>query len=405
MNRSLLFHTVFSRMWRFKTKTFFMALGIVVSVVATVLLHTVAGSVRGAFESFIEQAYPANTVLLMAGSGFMGGGEGRTSLMVADAETVAAAIGAEAWDPVVYGGGHDVRFEGIGDRVGVVGHSERAPMVRRRSVQAGEFFTAEDVQRRAKVALLGSTTAERLFPGRSPIGEQIYVDNVPIEVRGVLETVGVDPHGNDQDDTIHMPYTTLMDTLLKIQHLSGVRFSLSDRSRAAEAVGETRIVMRELHQIGEGQEDDFSVLTAALMNDLVDRSFGTFDVFVPLIAGTAFLISLVVIVSIMLVSIKGRVPEIGLRKAVGARPRDVQTQIVLEVLVISAVAALVGLLLAQIGGSFLTPVLAEKFGAAPVVPPVSTLLLAVLAAMATGILAGAWPARRAAKLHPVEALR
>ncbi|MGD2115838.1 MAG: ABC transporter permease [Acidobacteriota bacterium] len=405
MNRSLLLHAVFSRMWRYKLKTLFMALGIVVSVVATVLLHTVAGSVRESFTTFIEESYPADTILVMAGSGFMGGGEGRTDLKLPDVETVAASVPVEDWDPVIYAGGRDVRAGGVSDEVGVVGHSERAATVRRRSAQAGQFFTDDEVLRRAKVALLGSTTAEALYPDRSPIGEQIFIDGVPFEIRGVLETIGTDPHGNDQDDTIQVPYTTLMDTLLKRDYISGVTFTIADRTRSGEIADEIRRVLREQHRIGEGQEDDFSVLTSALMNDLLDRSFGTFDIFVPLIAGTAFLISLVVILAIMLVSIKGRVAEIGLRKAVGARARDVQIQIVLEVLVVSVVASLVGLLLAQAGGAALTPMLAESFGVQRVVPPVTVLVIAVLAAMATGLLGGVWPARRAAKLDPVETLR
>jgi putative ABC transport system permease protein len=406
VNGSLLLQNVVSRMRRYKLKTFFMGLGITVSVLATVLLYTVAGSVRGAFVSFIEESYPADTVLVMAGSGFMGGGEGRTDLEVSDVETVVGSIGSIIdWDPVIYAGGREVRTEGATAQVGVVGHSERAETVRRRSVQSGEFFTAEDVSRRNKVALLGSTTAEELFPGRSALGETVFIDNVPYEVRGVLETIGVDPHGNDQDDTIQIPYTTAMDSLLKIDYVSGATFLLDDRDRTEQVTEEIATVLREQHQIGEGQEDDFSVLTSSLMNDLVDQSFGTFDVFVPLIAGTAFLISLIVIASIMLVSIKGRVAEIGLRKAVGARSRDIQLQIVLEVSMIAAVASLVGLLLAQLGTVLIGPRLAESFGVAQVVPSVAILLFAVLAAVVTGVLGGVLPARRAARLDPVQALR
>jgi putative ABC transport system permease protein len=405
VNRSLLLRTVLLRLNRYRLKTLFMGLGIMVSVAATVLLQTAAGSVREAFSSFIERAYPADSVVLMAGTGFMGGGEGSRNLRLADAETIANSIGVTDWDPVVYAGSRDVTRAGRSAPVSVVGYSEKAESVRRRSAQSGEFFSPDDVKRRANVALIGATTAEKLFADESPIGAQLFIDNVPFEVKGVLEKVGVDPHGNDQDDTIFVPYTTLMERMLRRDFISGATFVIEDRSRADAVAKDMAGILRERHQIGQGQEDDFSVITPVLMNDMLDRAFKAFNLFIPLIGGTAFLISAIVILSIMQISIKGRVSEIGLRKALGARSRDLQIQIVLEVLVVSAVASLIGLLLAQLGSTVLTPILAAKFGVTRMSPPAMVLLVAVGAAMVTGLLGGVWPARRAAKLNPVEALK
>jgi putative ABC transport system permease protein len=405
VNRSLLFRTVLLRLNRYKLKTLFMGLGIMVSVAATVLLQTAAGSVREAFSSFIERAYPADSVVLMAGNGFMGGGEGSRNLRLADVETIANSIGITDWDPVVYAGSRDVTRAGRSARVSVVGYSEKAEGVRRRSAQDGEFFSPDDVKGRGNVAIIGATTAEKLFADESPIGAQLFIDNVPFEVKGVLEKVGVDPHGNDQDDTIFVPYTTLMEKMLRRDFISGATFMIEDRSRADAVAKDMAAILRERHQIGQGQEDDFSVITPVLMNDMLDKAFKAFNLFIPLIGGTAFLISAIVILSIMQISIKGRVSEIGLRKALGARSRDLQIQIVLEVLVVSAAASLIGLLLAQLGSTALTPILAAKFGVRRMSPPAMLLLVAVGAAMVTGLLGGVWPARRAAKLNPVEALK
>src|SRR6185436_5909020 len=202
-----------------------------------------------------------------------------------------------------------------------------------------------------------------------------------------------------------MPYTTLMEKLVKVTSISGATLVLEDSSRMEEIGKEITTIMRERHQLGEGEEDDFSVLTATQMQALVRKAFRTFDIFVPLIAGTAFLISALVILTIMLINIKGRVPEIGLRKSLGARSRDLQIQIVLEVLMISAVASLIGLVLAQVGLLAVAPKLAEKFGVKHVGSPPLVPVLAVLGAMATGLLGGILPARRAAKLDPVKALK
>lgn len=405
MNLSLLLRSILSRLGRYKLKTLFMGLGITISVLTTVLLQTVAVSVRETFVSFIDRLYPADSIFVMAGSGMMGGSAGRTNLKLTEMETVVNTLGIKEWDPAVQGGARDIRHDGNNVRVGVTGYSEMAETVRGRSVEEGEFFTADEVKSRSNVALIGSTTAKALFPGESPIGAQIFIDNTPFEIRGVLETVGVDPHGGDQDNTIWVPYTTLMDNILRVNYIGGATLRLEDRSRAEAAQKEITEILRDQHQIGEGQPDDFAVVTPTFMYSMVDKMLGTFDVFIPIISATAFLISAAVILSIMQISIKGRVPEIGLRKAVGARPRDLQTQIVLEVLIVSVIASVIGLLLAEVGSNLLEPFLAAKYGVKRVTPPVLVLIIAVTAAMVTGLLGGLVPARRAAKLNPVTALK
>jgi putative ABC transport system permease protein len=334
----------------------------------------------------------------------MGSGSGRNNLLLSEVETVANTIGVTQWDPVVYAGTRDVKRGSNSVRVMVAGYSEKAETVRRRSAADGEFFDDDDVRSRAHVALIGATTAATLFPGESPVGTELFIDNVPFEVKGVLERAGADPHGNDQDNAIWVPHTTLMSTFRKSDNVSAATFIVGgDRTESVKQ--EIADVMHELHGTGKGEDDDFTIITPVFMRSLFDKSFRTFTIFVPLIAGTVFVIAAVVILAIMQISIKGRTREIGLRKAVGARGGDVQTQVVLEVLLISAGAAVLGVALAEVGCLLLAPFLAEKFGVRHVSPSALVLLIAVGAATLTGLVGGVIPARRAARLHPVEALR
>lgn len=405
MNRELLWQTVWLRVKRYRMRSAIIAIGICVSVLATVLLQSVAVSVRQAFNVFIDRAYPADGIVLMAGGGFMGGRAGRANLKLTDVETVAAELGITEWDPMVIVDAREVRHGGNSVRVPITGWSEKAESVRRRSVQDGEFFTADDITQRANVALLGTTTAAELFGAQSPIGAQLFIDNVPFEIRGVLESVGVDPHGGDMDQTIVIPYTTLLDEIARIDFVSGATFIVDD-SRPGNAVREEILhTMRERHAIGAGQEDDFVVITPVMVRSMADRTFRIFDLFIPAIALAAFLISAGVIFSVMQLNIRARTAELGLRKAVGARARDIEIQIVLEVLILAAGASVIGLLLASAGSSLLTPLLAAKFGVKQVTPSAAASILAALGALLTGVAGGLVPARRAARLDAVQSLR
>ena len=405
MNRSLLLRSIWLRVIRFKGKTLVMGLGILLGVFATVLLLSLAVGVRERFRAFLDDAYPADGIVVFAGSGPMGSNAGRRSLKLPDVETLAAETGAREWDPAVYLGPRDIRHEGTTVRVGVEGHSEKAERVRRRSVASGEFFSAADVRSRAAVALIGTTTARELFGGESPLGARIFIDNLPFAIKGVLERQGADPHGLDQDDVVQIPYTTLMDRMSHSIAISAATFRLADRSRVEATSQEFIRILRREHQIAPGQSDDFSVFTSARMQAMFQRMFRTIEMFIPLISGTVFLIAALVILSILQIGMKARRRELGLRKAVGARGRDLQTQIVLEVLAVAAVAAIVGVALAQVGLTALAPLLAKKMGVKLLVLSPLGVAVAIGGALLAGLLGGLLPARKAARLDAVASLR
>jgi putative ABC transport system permease protein len=404
MNRALLRATVLRRLSRHKGRSLVMGLGVTLGVFATVVLTAVSGSVRAKFLGFLDAAYPPDGIVVYAGGGPMAIG-GPRRLTLDDVETIAAATGVAAWDPLVFAGPREVRGGGATQRIALLGLSEQGAFVRRRGVMAGDYLTAAEVRGRASVALVGATTARQLFGDRSPLGETLFVDGAPYVVRGVLEARGSDPHGGDQDHVVVVPYTTLLDRVLRTTSLAAVTFRLDDPDRVDAVAREIAELLRREHQIAAGQQDDFSVFTSATMQAMFRRSFGTFDLFVPLIAGALFVLSALVILSVAQLGIRARRSEIGLRKAVGARARDVETQIVCEVLAVAVAASLVGLALVPLGLRLVAPLLAEKFGVHAVTLSPAPIVLALAVATLTALAGALLPARRAARLDAVAALR
>jgi putative ABC transport system permease protein len=406
MNSELFVRTVVRRLTRFKGRALLMSLGVIVSVLATVLVASLSGTIHAAFDGFIGRIYPDDGITLAAGAGFMGGGLGRDNLRVKDVEAIAAAVPAiVAWAPQNSAGRRDIKVGERNTRAVVVGYSDKHPEVRRQSVAEGEFFTADEVAARARVVLLGRTTARALFGDSSPVGATLFVDNAPYRVRGVLESLGMSPHGDDLDEVIAVPYTVVMDSLVKADFLRAASFRIA-RAEDAESVAEQiRAILRQRHDLRAGQRDDFTVVTPRQMHQMVASTFRTLNVFVVLICAAAFVVSALVLLAVMLASVRQRTAEIGLRKAVGADLAHIRDQVIAEVTVIAAAGCAFGIMLAYPLIAAIGPLLAARFGFAGATISLNAVAIATSAALITGVLGALWPALRAARLNPVDALR
>ena len=407
MNRELFLHTVFARLTRFKGRALLMALGIIVSVLATVLVGSLSGTIRATFDGFIGRLYPDDGITLVAGTNFMGGGGlGRDSLRLKDVEAVVAALPAiVAWDPTNSAGRRDIKVGDRNTRVGVAGYSEKYGEVRRHLVREGEAFTADEVAGRSRVALIGPTTARTLFADSSPVGATLFIDNVPYRVKGLLEPLGMSPHGDDLDNVVAVPYTVVMDSILKVDFVRGAGFKVA-HAEDVDAVSQQIVaIVRQRHDIRAGQADDFTVITPTQMHAMVAKTFGTLNLFVVLICAAAFAVSAIVLLNVMLATIRRRTAEIGLRKAVGADTADIRDQVVSEVVVIAAAGCVAGVVMAYPLMAFIAPRLAAKFGFTGATVSLSAVAIAAVAAIVTGLIGALWPALRAARLNPVDALR
>ena len=403
MNTKLLFAGSARMMLRYKMRTFFMAIGIVVGVTSLVFMRAMGVGAEQQMMDTVNKTFSTSTINLVAGGGHMGPRQGGpvTSLKIEDFRALANEIpriqmwGAMQWMPA-----QDVRYQGTTRQMGVYGYSEDPSVVWQRGVSRGEYFTADDVESASRVAVIGQRAAEALFGSEDPIGKQIQVGSVPLRIKGVLELQGIDTHGADKDDEIHVPVTTLMRRLMNIDHLFAGRLVLDSPDDMEGVAAQIKRIMRERHSLAESEPDDVVVITPKLVQDIVSNANRVLLQYLPAAAGVALLVAAIVIANIMLIAVKERVPEIGVRKAVGAEDGQINFQFLTETVVVALTSGLIGA-----GLGIVAAVGYGSISGEPMVVTLGSLALGLGAAVLVGIVAGFLPARQASGLDPVHALR
>ena len=268
------------------------------------------------------------------------------------------------------------------------------------SIESGRGFESSDLTGKRKVAILGHTVAEQLFPDEDPIGAQVRLRNVPFEVIGVLSEKGQTAEGSDQDDIVLAPYTTVQTRLAGRQFVAQILGSAFSTEDIAAAQEEVRRLVRESHQLSSWEDDDFTVRNQTQIAETAAGATETMTVLLASIAGISLLVGGIGIMNIMLVSVTERTREIGLRMALGARGGDVLRQFLIESLVLSAMGGLLGLGLGGLGS-----VVVSHFTGWPVAISPTTAAIAMIFAGIVGVGFGYYPARKAAALDPIVALR
>jgi putative ABC transport system permease protein len=387
---------------RNKMRTVLTMLGMIIGVGAVIAMVGLGRGAQAAIEDQVKSA-GTNMININAGNFSSGGvrqGQGMSNtLMPDDAESLRTipgvqyvAAGANSRGQVIAGNqnwntqikGTDVDF----------------PFIRSWQPKMGGFFTTQDVRTAQKVAVLGSLVSDTLFgPDVDPTGQIIRIRNQPFKVIGVMSTKGQSAMGQDQDDVVYVPYTTVQKKLQGQQHINDITVSATTSNTApvAEAIRET---LRIRHKLSGGDPDDFMVRTLEDMANLRTETTKTMTTLLAAIAGVSLVVGGIGIMNIMLVSVTERTREIGLRLAIGARGKDVLLQFLVEAVVISLFGGLIG-----IGFGFALSDILERTLQWPTSIPSNSIAMAFGFAAATGVFFGFYPARKAARLDPIEALR
>jgi putative ABC transport system permease protein len=387
---------------RNKLRSLLTALGVVIGV-ACVIVSVAIGSGVAASVAEMINSLGSNFIMIMPGASTQGGARiftGSSTLTEEDAEAIKRECPAVSYvSPNTRTGGQVVAGE-LNWSTQVQGVGIDWPNIRAWNVQDGAYFTDSDIRSGAKVAVLGSTVAENLFPNGDAVGSSIRIKNVPFRVIGVLEKKGGSMMGSDQDDVIVVPYTTALKRLMGQQRLGSIIASAASADEVQDAMDQIDALLRQRHRIPPGGDTDFMMRSQEEMARANQQQVGMMRNLLLGIAIVSLFVGGIGIMNIMLVSVTERTREIGIRMAIGARGRHVLLQFLFEAVTLSLFGGTIGVLLG-VGVARLFAKVANW----PMVISPDAIVIAFAVAVSIGVFFGFYPAQKASRLDPIDALR
>jgi putative ABC transport system permease protein len=388
-----------------KLRTALALLGIVIGVSAVIIMVAIG---NGAQEEVLSKIEAMGTNLLIVNAGQVQKSAGRqqirgtvTTLTLADVDAIARECSTVKAAAPVQSKKIQVKFGNLSTNTTVVGTTAEFQKVRNFRVASGAFFTEEENLASRRAAVIGQSVLNNLFEGRNPIGETIRIGRVPFEVIGVMESKGVDLNGFDQDNQIFIPIRTALRRVFNLTYINTINVQVAGTKKMGEAVAQISDVLRDRHRLNKQQKpDDFTIQNQADLLEAQRETTDTFTMLIGSIAGISLLVGGIGILAIMLIAIRERTNEIGLRMAVGASRKDIMTQFVLEASILSVGGGLVGILLGILGAIFVRIGTSWAVSISP-----DSVALAFGFSLLVGLFFGVYPARRASLLDPITALR
>jgi putative ABC transport system permease protein len=379
------------------------ALGIIIGVGAVIAMVGIGNGAKAQVEAQIA-SLGENVILIFSGSttssGIRTGWGGAGTLKIEDAEAIrrevpgVIGVSEEVVSTTQVAAGNQNWFTRI------YGESADYFDIRQWPLADGAPFTAQDVRSANKVCVVGRTTATQIYGNENPIGQILRIKNVPFTITGVLTPKGLSPQGVDQDDIVVMPYTSAMKRVIGGTTLRNINVQIGDPAQIPAAQQQIISLLRQRHNIRPGRDDDFTVRTQQEIAETATATSRVMTVLLGAIAGVSLLVGGIGIMNIMLVSVTERTREIGVRMAVGARGNDILTQFLIEAVTLSSVGGIIGII-CGIGASSVL----SSYAHWPTLISIGSIAVAFLFSAAVGVFFGFYPARKAAALDPIEALR
>ena len=386
-----------------KTRGLLTMLGIIIGVASVITMIAIGQGAKQGIQSQISEM-GSNMIMIQPGGDMMSGGVRQSSssmetLKMSDYESIVAESRyLTAISPVVNSSGQ-VIFGSNNSPSTIYGVSQDYLDIRYYSIEDGAMFTDHDIQSAAKVCIVGKTVVDNLFTnGENPIGQVVRFKNIPFQIIGVLKSKGFNSMGMDQDDMILAPYTTIQKRVLAITYLQSINASVVKEEYSGAAIDEITEILRRNHKLGLEDEDDFTIRSMEEISSMMNTVTDLLTLLLGAVAGISLIVGGIGIMNIMYVSVTERTREIGLRMSIGAKGVDILSQFLLESILISLTGGAIGVLL-----GFVFAMIISMF------TPTSVQLWSVILAFAvctfTGVFFGWYPAKKAAQLDPIEAIR
>ena len=387
-----------------KLRGFLTMLGIIIGVASVITMLAIGQGSKRSIQAQISEM-GSNMIMIQPGADMRGGvrqdASAMETLKLQDYEDIVNETRyVSATSPSVNSSGQAI-YGANNAPTTVYGISPEYMEIRRYEVEDGDMFSDQDVQTAAKVCVIGKTVVDNLFPGgENPVGKVIRFQKLPFRVVGVLKSKGYNSMGMDQDDLILAPYTTIQKKILAITHLQGITCSALKEEYTDQAIDEISEILRRNHRLRETDDDDFTIRSMQELSTMLTSTTDIMTTLLAAVAGISLLVGGIGIMNIMYVSVTERTREIGLRMSIGAKGMDILAQFLIESILISVTGGLIGVLFG-VGAALIVNVVAHF----PIYIQPWSVLLSFVVCTVTGVFFGWYPAKKAAQLDPIEAIR